>query len=324
MDFAKNSLGTFATLVVAALVGIASGMITARVLEPQGVGVSAVVVLYPILFFTVGHLTFNIGTIYRIGQKKGSTGDFIANSLLVAVCMGVLLYAVFVLTLPLFRDTLYKGIDVKYFYISFLMLPCCLITFLVSSILQGLGRIKEYNIVNLVRCISSVLFLILFIVVFKFSVMGAVVASVLGYLLSAIAVLFYVYRQAGLPWKLNFRLLCDTLRDGGKIHIASISTFIYGQVGLIVANYYLSSAEVGYLFVALTCAQFLYLIPSSVQTVLYPEAAMATEEEAKLSSVRVCRHTVFWVFIAAIGLALFSNSHFTAAAFSSATLSCKV
>ena len=307
MSFVKNSLGTFATLVVTTVLGLAWGIITARTLGPQSVGILAIALLYPMFFFTVGHLTFSIGTIHHIGQKKYPLENFVANSVFVALVMGILLYVVFVITLPFLQGTLYKGVDAKYLCLAFAIVPFYLLMYLLSSVLQGIGRIRDYNIINLVRFCVAIFCLVALVVALKVGVMGAVVAFVAGYLVAAAVAVFYTLRQTKERWRLNFGLLRSTLRDSGKIHIASIATFVYGYAGLMIANYYLDSAMVGYFNVAMICALFLVLIPQAAQVVLYPETSMATEEEAAIASARVCRHAVFWTLISAVIFGLFGK-----------------
>ena len=292
-------------LAVATLLGIAWNMLSARILGPIDMGKLAIVMLYPLFFFTIGHLTFNIGTIYRVGQYP--LGELAANALFVALSMGILLYIVFAVTLPLFQNTLYKGVEPKYLYVAFIVVPCYLIVYLLASVLQGSGRFKEYNIVNLIRCVSAILCLTLFIIVLKFGLLGAVVAFTASYFISAIVAVVYVLKLVKGTLLLNLGLLGSTLKDGGTIHIASIATFIYSQVGLIIANYYLTSGDVGFLFVALVCVQFLFLIPQATQTVLYSEVAKSTDKGAEITTAMVCRHTFFWVLVGAVVVALLSS-----------------
>jgi O-antigen/teichoic acid export membrane protein len=307
VNFVKNSLGTLATLVAVTVLGIAWGVIAARTLGPDGMGVLAIAMLYPVLFFTVGHLTFNIGTIHHIGKGKYPSGSFVANSVFIALTMGIILYIIFAVTLPLFQDSLYKNVDAKYLYIAFIIVPFYLLMYLLSGVLQGMGRIKEYNIINLVRIGAALLALIGLVVLLRFDVMGAVVAFALSYVVAAIIAVVYTRREVKEKWSLDFALMCSILGAGGKIHVGSIATFIYGYVGLMIANYYLSPAMVGYLNVAMTIALFLILIPQAVQVVLYPKTSSSTERDAIAISIKSCRHTIFWTLLLAIVFGLCSR-----------------
>lgn len=307
MSFIKNSFWTFITLVATALLGIIWSIITARVLEPQGIGILAIVTLYPLLFYTISHITFGVGTIYHVGQKKYPVENFAMNSLFMAIVMGILSYIVFVVTLPIFKDTLYKGIDSSYLYLAFSVVIFNLIVYQMSSVLQGIGCIKEYNIINLIRFSSALFGLIILVVALKFGLYGAICAFVGSFVISAITAIIILVRKTKQKWQLNFSLLKDTLRSSGKLHIASVATFLYGQVGLMIANYYLTSVEVGYLYVALVYTQFLFIIPQAIQIVLYPMTNSATEEDAKELSIKVCRHAVLWVFIGAVVFGLLSE-----------------
>jgi len=307
VSFARRSIGTFFALAISSIATLIWGVIVARTLGPTGIGILAITTLYPIFFFTIGHLTLGIGTIHYIGQKKYSVENFAANSMLAALSIGALLYLIFVATLPLFQNTLYKGVDPKYLFLAFTVVPLNLIVYFLSSVLQGNNYIREYNIVNLSRPCFAVFSLVILVLACSTGIMGAVAAFTLGFLFAAAASIYYVSKQTSGKWKVNFNLLRTTLKSSGKMHIGSVATFIYGQVGLMIANYYLVSAQVGYFALALTIAQFLFLIPQAAQVVLYPETAMATEEEAATSSARVCRHAIFWVMLAALAFGFLSK-----------------
>lgn len=299
MSFIKSSFWTFITLAISAIFSLLWVIVSARILEPQGVGVLAVVILYPSLFFTIGNFTFGVGTIYQMGEKRYPFGNFVANSIFMAIVMGVILYAVFTVTSVFLKDTLYKGIDIWYFYVSFIVVIFYLLVYQLSSVLQGIKAISNYNIVNLVRSGLAVALLIVLTGLFNFGVMGGVIAFVFSFIVASMVVLYFVKKKVK-DWKLNFTLLKDTLKNSSKLHIATIATFIYSQVGIMIANYYLNSVEVGYLAIALLCAQFLFIVPQATQVVLYPETASLNVNQSVILSTKVCRHTVLWVAVFAV------------------------
>lgn len=307
MSFVKNGLWTFITLGVSAIFGLLWAVFGARILEPEGFGILTVIILYPSLLFTIGNLTFGIGTVYQIGRRKYPLGNYVANAIFISVIMGIVLYVVFIATSSLFQNTLYKGIDIGYFYISFITVVFYLLVYQVLSVLQGIKQIGDYNVVNLIRSGTALLSLVLLCVVAGFGIWGGTIAFIASFVVASIAVLLYARKRIPDHWKVNFTLLKDTLKDSGKLHIGTIATFIYSQVGLMMTNYYLSAEQVGYLAVALFCAQILFIIPQAVQTVLYPETASSSIKQSEVLSSKICRHTVMWVLAIAIFFVLVSQ-----------------
>ncbi len=301
-SFARSSLLTFAALVLSAILGVAWITILGRTLEPQEVGTVAVIILYSTLLYTIGNLTFGLSTVYHIGQKKYPIADFATNSLLVGTATGVLLCLLFTATVLIAGDVLCKGIGTKYLYLVPIAAVLQLVVYHQSAVLQGIGHIRDYNLVNIVRSLLAVLLLVFLVVFIGWRVLGAVAAFAASFVAAAVLAFYYGLKQTGSQWHVNLSLLGSTLASGCKLHIATVATFVYGQAGILVVNHYLSSSEVGYLYVAMVYAQFLFLIPQAVQVVLHPMAANASEEDTVDVCARVCRHTLLWMLV---GVALF-------------------
>ncbi len=213
MSFVRSSIITLVTLVLSGIALAIWGVITARTLGPTGMGILAIAMLYPMFFFTVGNLTLGVGIIHYIGQKKYPLENFVANSILAALVMGVVSYLLFVATLPLFQDTLYKGVDPKYLFLAFTIVPLNLLAYFLSSVLQGSNYIREYNIINLTRPCLAVFCLILLVLVFSLGITGAVTAFVLGFLFVAAAAIYYVSKRTKGKWQVNLNLLGTTLKS---------------------------------------------------------------------------------------------------------------
>jgi O-antigen/teichoic acid export membrane protein len=315
MSFTKSSIATFITLTVAAALGLIWNIVIGRVLGPQGMGVIAVITTYSVLLYTIGNLTFGISTVYVIGSRKHPIDSVVTNSLLVGVIAGTVLYLIAIITIPMARDTLYKGIDTVYLYIAFTTTVFNLLVYQMMSVLQGLNLIGKYNLAYMSRCTSALLFLAIILVLANH---GKISLADHGIILITIAIsasfavtaalsIYYVLKQTTLKWKVDLTLLKNTIVSSGKLHIATIATFIYGQAGILIANYYLAPYDVGYLYLAMVFTQFILFVPQAICVVLYPKVAVVTEKNAEELSTMICRNTVFLVMIMSVILAALST-----------------
>jgi O-antigen/teichoic acid export membrane protein len=115
---------------------------------------------------------------------------------------------------------------------------------------------------------------------------------VAGALLTAVTGLVPIWRfrrVAPGSWRVRGRLLRSLLADGLRIHVGGVAIFLAGRANLFLANVFLEKTEVGYLYMALTLAELVWFISVAAETVLYPQAARMTEEEATVLTARVCR-----------------------------------
>lgn len=67
-------LGTFATNGVGLAIGMATGILAARLLEPEGRGLLAVLQFWPGLLWSIGMLSVAEAASHRIARSAGSRG----------------------------------------------------------------------------------------------------------------------------------------------------------------------------------------------------------------------------------------------------------
>ena len=300
----KRGMGTLATLGVVAILAAAWSVLVGRLLGPEELGVLAIATLYPVLLATVGHMTFGVATVYDVGQNMRRVTTFAANSLILGLCSGLLLYVAAVATVPVLGGTLYVNVDYRYLVIAFTATISHLVAYQMASVLQGVN-IRYYNAANTVRFGLGVTLLLALVALANLGVLGAVIAFAASSAMAAVVSVVLVVKATGSHgWRPDAGVLIQTLRSSSKLHIASVATVIYSQAGLIVANYYLRPFDVGCLYIALVYAQLLALIPQAAQAVLYPRVASAADADAALSSALMSRHAFSWLLIAGVLAAL--------------------
>lgn len=300
MSFTKQSLQTFIFQVAGFVIVAITGMITARALGPTDKGLSAVVLLYPTLFFTLGHLTIGLSVIHHIGKKEHTIEEYAGNSLLITAIISVLISFVFLGSIFLFKKSFYKDIPITYLAIAMVSIPFYLITYYFSSILQGTLNIKWYNIANQIPKGLTLLLVITLVLLGRFTALEAIIVVVIGVGVGGIICLWKVREIFPKKWAINKKLLGKLLRDGGKIHIGTIATFIFSHVHIFIINYYLSKDDVGYYCIAYALAGVLLFISISVETVLYPKVSGENLEEASGLVTLACRQTFLITLICAL------------------------
>ncbi|MDI6751576.1 MAG: polysaccharide biosynthesis C-terminal domain-containing protein [bacterium] len=306
MSLAKWTLGTFGAQIVGGVFSfIGWNIINARILGPEGKGVVTLAFLYPELFFTLFWLSLNAPYLYHIGRKKYKLGNFAANSLVFAGALGSLALIIFWITFFLFREQLYPGVRGTYLAVTMLLAPAFMIIYYFTTILQGSYNIRDYNLVWLTWRIGGVIFIVLLVLILRLGVWGAIIGGSIAIFSAGAIGIFLVARITKKEdWQIQPQLLKETLIDGIKLHIGGITTFLRSRASIFLLNYYLGVRDVGLFSVALTLSEMLYFIPQATSTVLWPKASGANEEEAARLSALVCRHTLLWMTLAAIILAI--------------------
>lgn len=306
MNLARESFYTLLFQISGFICATIAGIIIARALGPSNKGIIAVALLYPSLFFTIFNLTVGLGIMHHLGEREYDAKTFAGSALIMLVVMSVLSLSVFFVTVGLFREILYKGIEIKYLIIAGISVPFYLMLYYYSSILQGSMDIKGYNVANQLSSFSNLFFVLVFIFLWEFTALEAVIAGISGIVLGGLFSLFKtIKRTRGVSF--NKELTCRIIRDGAKIHIGAIATFIFSQANIFILNYYATTSEVGFYSVAFSIANILFFFSISLEIGLYPKVAHATMEDA-IKLVRVATRQILLITVlAALIMAVFSK-----------------
>lgn len=306
MNLARESFYTLIFQISGFICATIAGIIIARALGPSNKGIIAVALLYPSLFFTIFNLTVGLGIMHHLGKREYDAKTFAGSALIMLVVMSVLSLSVFFVTVGLFREILYKGIEIKYLIIAGISVPFYLMLYYFSSILQGSMDIKGYNVANQLSSFSNLFFVLVFIFLWEFTALEAVIAGISGIVLGGLFSLFKTIKRTG-GISFSKELTCRIIRDGAKIHIGAIATFIFSQANIFILNYYATTSEVGFYSVAFSIANILFFFSISLEIGLYPKVAHATIEEAiKLVQVAT-RQIILITASAALIMAVFSK-----------------
>lgn len=306
MNLAKESFYTLIFQILGFICATVAGIIIARTLGPENKGILTVAMLCPYIFFISFNPAIEAAIIYHIGKKVQGMKSFTGSALILTFALSLIALIAFFITFAQFRESLYKGIEQKYLIIAIFSIPFYFMLYYFSSILRGNMDIKGYNISNQLLNFANIIFILIFIAVWRLNVSEAIIAGISGIVLGGIYALVIAIRTSGGLF-FNKVLTIDLIKDGSKLYIGSIATFINFQVNFLILNYYTNPSEVGFYSIAYTIANILLFFSISLEIGLYPKIAHTTMDEAiKLTEV-ASRQILLITAVAALTMALFSK-----------------
>jgi O-antigen/teichoic acid export membrane protein len=303
MSFLKKTLMTFGTKLLLFVLGMFTSILTARILGPEGKGVVAIAFLIPNFVASLGSLSIGSANVYLLGKRKHELRDVFSNSVILSVLFSLVYIALFLVFFELLREYFFKAITPLYVLIPFFALPISLFIRYGEGILRGLYEIKQYNLVMILDRVSFVVYLVLFLVVLKIGVFGAIVATLLGFLTIAAYLFIHVHKRSGFHLWLNTKLLADSLRFGMKEHIGNIAQRLNLRFDMLFITALWGPAYVGFYTVSVAIAELVWYIPDSIGIVLFPKISSVTKEDAGRFTPFVCRNGLFIAVICSILLA---------------------
>jgi len=306
------SLNVVAQLVTIGAAGITSVAI-ARLLGPSGTGTLALAVTLVTLATTLFSLGLRAGIIYRISAGRWAPGEAAHAAQIAALALGgagaLLGLGFYALT----SDTLLAGVTPAMALVTFAALPFALSWLFMAAVALSLERYEIYGAILVAQPLAGLALSVALAV--AFGSLGAIVGLAASHVVAAAAAALLLRRdvpsaQGGGGSRQELRAAAAF---GLKAWGSEVLQNLNYRLDLLVLNAFALRADVGVYSVALTVTGFAWILPSALQTVLFPRTARLESEGAptsggrtqvELAAARGTRHSVLLLAPTAVVLAL--------------------
>lgn len=317
-SFLSNSIITLTRQVIGIVIGLILLVVIARALGPNGNGDYTLITYLPLILMTFLNLGLNSSTVFFVSRKKMSINTAYTTNILASIVLSVFstLIGIAVIRYGLTLLHYFGGgnlhkIDTNLLYLSLISLPGMFLMTFLQTILQGMQHFKSYNTALVVQQVSTLIVLILFLFVFHLGIIGTLLSFVLGYLFSAIYMIFYLVKYGGAVFSFRYfswEYLKEMLSYGIKAHISNIMTFFNYRLDVLLLGFFLNNAAVGIYSVAVNIGERLSIFSQSISQVLLPRIASSElEEDRNQITALVSRFIMVFVFVLAVLVFLFSD-----------------
>jgi O-antigen/teichoic acid export membrane protein len=307
LSISKNSLITFATQVAYFAITFVSGVIIARVLGPAGKGIYSLTILTYNLTVIIAGLGIPIFNACVAGKKKYSVDSLLSNSLVltltVTVLLGLACGAVYSQ-----RNIFFQDVQWQYVVFAFAVAPLGLFTESLRGVLQGLNRIKEFNMTRLIAPAANTLALIVLLAVLGLGIGWALLSWAISLVVGLTVAIIVISGLASIRLMYNPGLLRESVTFGLQAWLAQIIGTLQFRFDVFLVGYFLGAADVGYYTVALAIAEFIFYIPAAIGTAALPRMAVADDREAARIACLGCRNAFFLSVL--VALCLFATGRF--------------
>jgi O-antigen/teichoic acid export membrane protein len=306
VTFARNASITFATRAGILLIGLVTSVIMARVLGPAGKGLFSLAVVASSMVFNATNLGAGAASGYYLGRKKIPVAELAGNLLSLSVVIGAA-----ALTLAL----AFSGVLVSRFIPS--VPPWAVVVALFAVPFSGLlynfqmlfRANDDFRNFNLAEVLQPGSYFVLFILCLVFVPTRLFEASIVVFLASSVVaglgsvILMRRCAQFGFRW--DPAIVRGTLRFGVQQNAASFLDVLNYRFDMLLVNYFLDPAFVGFYSISLVFPEKLWNVPNILSAVLHPRVAHASDERnANRDTAQVSRITVLIVGTACIAILL--------------------
>ena len=308
IEFKKGVVWTLATRVLMIVNTVGAGIIVAHWLGAKGLGELAVINVVVATVVQLCSFGLPSANTYFISQDQKQLRTAAINSLIFATLVGSLL-ALGLNYVAGLRPDWFGSVPADLIRIASLSIPAQLITLIGLNILLAAGKLREFNLLDLVGqsfvLINAAVALIVLRRGLATLVILNTVAAVAVSIVVAVLIVIAARKLARSQWRPDASLLGRMISYGLRFHVAILAGAIIFRADLLVVNHFRGPDEAGVYSVATQFGMLLMLLPSVIATLLFPRVT-AEQDASGETTAQVTRYTALITFICCLAAVPFS------------------
>ena len=289
-DFFKKFAETFSTRIILIIISLATGVIIARTLGPEGRGIYAMAMAVGALGVQFCNLGLHSSNTFYISRDPEYLGPLLGNSLMVSFIVGTLAGLIVWTVFFLFPEI--APISGALLILSLIWIPLSLAYLFLQNLLVGLQDMRSYNNIELGTKVFGMFGLGVIIYLGLISPLSVFIIALLTLPLS----ILFAYRKLKnllehRPTP-SFSVFKKSLPYGLKSFIGSLLGFLLFKIDLVMVNDMMGKKQAGFYDVASNMAEVFYIFPSIMFLILFPKLCAIENVKEK------------WVLAKKVGLGL--------------------
>ncbi len=278
-ELRRHYLSTLATNGAILVFGMASGILSARLLGPEGRGELAVILLWPMALATLGGLGLNQAITFFVAREPERRHSLFTAALVLSLIQGLLLAALGYVLLPYLLQG--KAPHVLYWSRWFLLsIPLVFLSGNLLNLLQGSMHLDHYNAGRMFAAAWYALVMAALFLLHRPSLGDIVTWQLVGYAGGMALSLGLVRRLLRPRWHWDSSILRPLLAYGTKTQLGGVTYYLNQRLDQLIMSVWLAPEALGYYVVAVALASPLTIIPSAIGIVTLPAAARETAAAA--------------------------------------------
>jgi O-antigen/teichoic acid export membrane protein len=292
-------LNNFFTL----FVSIASGMIIARLLGPEGKGklyLITQIISFGAIFFTLG---LGSSLLFNLRQKKITKNKAISFSITYLIFMLLLLFILFNFLKLKSSFLLENNLPQEFAFYGFLLIfTNLIINFFNFILMNSESGVKTWSKISMFA--NSIYLILIFSLVYFYSngIKGVLIALFITTIIKVV-LLFKSNFSKGFQFSfLTFKELILIFKYALGIFVANLFLTSVYRIDTFFVNYFLSSSELGIYSVSVNLSELLLLVPSAIGVALFPHLTSLKKEERKYSMGKIGRLSLVLGIVCSSGI----------------------
>lgn len=300
----KDFFMTFGSQMLALPLSLLSQSVLAWSLAPAGRGSYALCVVFATVIQVLFVLGVDVAIEYHLASRKTDVSQAVLDTFLwgifgsgMAILAGLLVIH-YQAAIPFVGQALSKATPTQ-LYMALAIIPPAFISSMLYRVPLSLKDFKLGGILLVAGTTLQLALTALLVLVFRFGVEGALVATILQHIIS-VGVLLLLYRRLyGLKIaRPSMARVKSNFHFGVRYYVGKVSNLATMQISTIILAFFATQEELGFFAVAATFVSAAEVIPNVLTTILIPR--VATDQAGRSDLVAQCARVTG--VICAVGL----------------------
>ena len=287
---------TLGAQVVIVLLGACTGVMSARLLGPQGRGELAATTLWPSTLLLLGSMGLNQSIVFHTGKRLFAASEIWTASVFLAAIQSACVIGAGMVVLPLVLRS-YPRVVQNSARALLLIAPIMLFSGCAGSLLQGRLRLAFFNATRTVTPLVYALALGLLIFLRKPYLPHVVGAQIAGFIAGACAAIWLLRRDGSLGVTWNSLACSGLVKYGLKTQFESVNTYINQRADQLLLSLFLPPRELGLYVVAVTLSSVVAFFPQAIGILTLANGSNLLPTEAKQTIAQSFRLSFAWLFV---------------------------
>ncbi len=292
---------TFAANLLIQATGIATGVLTARLLGPEQRGQLATITLYPLLFTSIGMVGLDQAVALQICRDKARAGVVGMSALVTSACLGMLLVIAAYVAMPSLLGPSHQDLlhDARLFV---WVIPPGIVAITLLGVDWGRASFKAFNVLRMLVPGGYLVLVLTLWLLHRVSVHTFMLASMASVFV-ACATRVGLLGPVLLRVRPEMEACRQILRTGRGLYLATFAAALTGRADQMFVSRMLSDTEMGLYVVAGTIAAGVMGAATAFSTVGFIATGNKKDPQAALDAMTSqFRHGMLVMVFCSIGL----------------------
>lgn len=276
----KDLLTTFMSGGMIQLIGLATSILAARLLLPDGRGELAMLFLWPVLIAELGSFSLSASTSFHMARNKHTPQEIFAGTILIITFLFPALTGIFLFCAPLIYDGQRPEV-LQLAYLCAALIPAYLYALSLIGIFQGAQKFGPYNLLRSLVHFSYLGLILLFLALQPPSVSSFASGYVGAHILLLGVTLWLSWKQGWISTRPNIDVIRSLFLYGLRTHAGVVLAVANRRLDQLIVSVALAATDFGYYVVAMAIEVPIFFVAVTIEILLFPKIAEQESESGR-------------------------------------------